>query len=82
MRITDGPLAGLFARAVIVMDENHKIIFRQLVPDISIEPDYDAILQVTGVSKTVESCSKTMTAEHSRLTDDDDFCDDSRSGPI
>jgi thiol peroxidase len=82
MRITDGPLAGLFARAVIVMDENHKIIFRQLVPDISIEPDYDVILQVIGVSETVESCSKTMTAEHSRLTDDDDFCDDGRSGPI
>jgi len=82
VRITDGPLAGLFARAVIVMDENHKIIFRQLVPDISEEPDYDAILQVIGVSETVESCSKTMTAEHSRLIDDDDFCDDGRSGSI
>lgn len=82
VKITDGPLAGLFARAVIAMDENHKIIFRQLVPDISEEPDYDAILQVIGTSGNVESCSKTMTAEHSRLSDDDDFCDDGRSGSI
>lgn len=42
--ITDGPLAGLCARAVVVLDENDKVIYRQLVPEIGQEPDYDAAL--------------------------------------
>jgi len=46
VRIIDGPLAGLFARALVVLDENSKVIFTQLVPEIAQEPDYDAALQV------------------------------------
>jgi thioredoxin-dependent peroxiredoxin len=42
--ITDGPLAGITARAVVVMDENDKIMYTQLVPEIADEPDYDAAL--------------------------------------
>ena len=42
--ITDYPLAGLTARAVIVADENDKVIHSQLVPEIAQEPDYDAAL--------------------------------------
>jgi thiol peroxidase len=42
--ITDGPLAGITARAVVVMDENDKIVYTQLVPEIADEPDYDAAL--------------------------------------
>lgn len=42
VRISDGPLAGLFARAVIVLDEQGKVIYRQLVPEITEEPDYEA----------------------------------------
>jgi thiol peroxidase len=42
--ITDGPLAGICARAVVVIDENDKVIHRQLVPEIAQEPDYDAAL--------------------------------------
>ena len=44
--ITDVPLSGLTARAVIVLDENDKVIHAQLVPEITDEPDYDAALQV------------------------------------
>jgi len=44
--IEDGPLAGITARAVLVIDENDKIIYGQLVPEISTEPDYDAALAV------------------------------------
>jgi len=41
---TDGPLAGLVARAVIVLDANDKVLYAQLVPEITTEPDYDAAL--------------------------------------
>jgi thiol peroxidase len=40
--MTDGPLAGLFARAVVVVDKNGKVVHSQLVPEIAQEPDYDA----------------------------------------
>ncbi len=46
--ITDGPLAGLFARAVVVIDGNNKVVYTQLVPEIAQEPDYDAVLKVLG----------------------------------
>jgi thiol peroxidase len=36
--MTDGPLAGLAARSVLVLDENDRVIHRQLVPDIAQEP--------------------------------------------
>jgi thiol peroxidase len=42
--LQDGPLAGLTARAVVVLDENNKVVYRQLVPEIADEPDYDAAL--------------------------------------
>ena len=42
--ITDGPLAGITARAVVVIDENNKVIYTQLVPEIADEPDYDSAL--------------------------------------
>ena len=42
--ITDHPLAGLTARAVVVVDENDKVVYSQLVPEIADEPDYDAAL--------------------------------------
>jgi len=42
--ITDGPLAGITARAVVVIDENDQVVYTQLVPEIADEPDYDAAL--------------------------------------
>ena len=42
--IEDGPLAGITARAVVVIDENDKVKYAQLVPEIGEEPDYDAAL--------------------------------------
>jgi thiol peroxidase len=46
--ITDGLLAGVTARAVVVLDEDDKVIYRQLVPEIGQEPDYDAALKVVS----------------------------------
>ncbi len=44
VRMTDGPLAGLCARAVLVLDADDRVVYRQLVPEITQEPDYDAAL--------------------------------------
>lgn len=42
--IASGPLAGLAARAVVVLDENDRVIHSQLVAEIKNEPDYAAAL--------------------------------------
>ena len=42
--ILEGPLRGLTARAVIVLDANNVVLHAQLVPEIKQEPDYDAAL--------------------------------------
>jgi thiol peroxidase len=42
--IEDGPLKGLTARAVIVLDENNNVRHAELVDDITHEPDYNAAL--------------------------------------
>ncbi|WP_020526300.1 thiol peroxidase [Flexithrix dorotheae] len=39
--IKDGPLAGLLSRAIVVIDENGKIVYTEQVPEIVQEPDYD-----------------------------------------
>ncbi len=44
--IAEGPLAGLGARAVIVLDENDKVLYSELVAEIANEPDYDSALAV------------------------------------
>ena len=46
LQIVDGPLAGLLARAVIVLDENHKVIYSDLVEEITNEPDYKGAISV------------------------------------
>ncbi len=40
-----GPLAGLCARAVVVLDENNKVLHSELVSEIKNEPDYEAALK-------------------------------------
>ena len=44
--IAEGPLAGLGARAVIVLDENDKVLYSELVAEIGDEPDYASALAV------------------------------------
>lgn len=46
--MTDGPLAGLAARAVVVLDEHDKVVYTQMVDDITHEPDYAAALKALG----------------------------------
>ena len=42
--IKTGPLAGVAARAVVVLDENNAVKYSELVPEIKQEPNYDAAL--------------------------------------
>jgi thiol peroxidase len=42
--IIDGPLAGVYGRSIVVVDEKGKVTYTQLVPEITQEPDYDAAL--------------------------------------
>jgi thiol peroxidase len=44
--LVDGPMAGLCARSVVVLDASNKVIHAQLVPETVQEPDYDAVLAV------------------------------------
>jgi thiol peroxidase len=46
--VMDGPLAGLTARAVVVLDENDVVRHGELVPEIAQEPDYEAALAALG----------------------------------
>lgn len=46
--IQDGPLAGITARAVVVLDNDNDVIYSELVGEIAAEPDYDAALVTLG----------------------------------
>jgi len=39
--LTDTPIAGLCARSTLVLDENNKVLYTQLGPEITEEPNYD-----------------------------------------
>ena len=46
--MVDGPLAGITGRAVVVLDAGDKVVYTQLVPEITTEPDYDAAIKALG----------------------------------
>ena len=46
--MADGPLRGLTARAVVVLDENDTVVHSEMVPEIAQEPNYDAALAALG----------------------------------
>jgi thioredoxin-dependent peroxiredoxin len=46
--VQDGPTAGITARAVVVLDQDNKVLHTELVPDTGDEPDYDAALAALG----------------------------------
>lgn len=48
VEITDTALAGLAARAVLVLDETNRVLHAELVGDITHEPDYDSALAALG----------------------------------
>lgn len=46
--ITDGPMAGLLARAIVVVGADGKVAYTELVPEIASEPNYDAAIAALG----------------------------------
>ncbi|HLU86130.1 MAG TPA: thiol peroxidase [Taishania sp.] len=46
VKMIDGPLKGLLARSIVVIDENGKVLHTELVDDIVHEPNYDAAVNV------------------------------------
>ncbi|MCM1482857.1 MAG: thiol peroxidase [Muribaculaceae bacterium] len=45
VELVDGPLKGLLTRAVIIIDADGRVVFRDLVDEITHEPDYDAAIK-------------------------------------
>ncbi len=50
VQIVDGPLAGMFSRAVVVLDENNTIVYQEHIDDIATEPNYEAALRALGIN--------------------------------
>ena len=50
VQIMEGPLAGMFGRAVVVLDENNTVVHTEQIENIEDEPDYAAALTALGVS--------------------------------
>ncbi|GLV10055.1 putative thiol peroxidase [Mycobacterium intracellulare subsp. chimaera] len=46
--LTDGPMAGLLARAIVVIGADGNVVYTELVPEIAQEPNYDAALAAAG----------------------------------
>lgn len=51
VQLVDGPLAGLLTRSVIVIAPDGKVIYRELVPEITSEPDYESAIRTIRNSK-------------------------------
>lgn len=80
VQINSGPLAGLLARAVVVIDETGKVVHSQLVGEIADEPDYDMALSFLKSDSKLDACTSPAGAEHARGLEDEEPCDDGRAG--
>lgn len=45
VRMADGPLRGLLARAVVLIGKDGRVMYAELVPEITQEPDYDKVIE-------------------------------------
>jgi len=50
VQIVEGPLAGMFSRAVVVLDENNTVVHSEQIADIGNEPDYVAAYSALGIA--------------------------------
>jgi thioredoxin-dependent peroxiredoxin len=96
VEITNGPLAGLLARAVVIIDEKGAVTYNQLVDEITEAPDYNSALAAITRSDASEAaegsgdsakggeplgvCTSSFSAEDSRSDEFEEPCDDGRSG--
>lgn len=52
----NGPLAGLTARAVFIVNPSGKITYKEIVPEITNEPNYDAVLAAASEATSTSCC--------------------------
>ena len=52
----NGPLAGLTARAVFIVNPSGKITYKEIVPEITQEPNYDAVLKAITEASSTSCC--------------------------
>ena len=50
VQIVEGPLAGMFSRAILVLDENNTVVHREQIEDLGSEPNYAEVYRALGVS--------------------------------
>lgn len=58
VQITEGPLAGMFARAVVVLDENNTVVHREQIDDIGAEPDYESAFKALGLDVDLDKIDR------------------------
>lgn len=58
VQIMEGPLAGMFGRAVVVLDENNNVVHTEQIQNIEEEPAYAAALKALGMDVDIDSLSK------------------------
>jgi thiol peroxidase len=49
VQIMDGPLAGMFSPAIVVLDENNTVVHREHIEDMSAQPNYAAAFRALGI---------------------------------
>jgi len=82
IEIKDGPVAGLLARSVIVLNREGQVAYTQQVDELSAEPDYEEALAALDASdqEPLDVCTTSFSAEDSRVEGTDEPCDDGRAG--
>jgi len=81
INIEDGPVEGLLARSVVVLDENGTVVYNQQVDELSQEPDYEGALSaLSDEAEPLPVCTGSVSAEDSRGDGFEEPCDDGRAG--
>ena len=82
IELKDGPVAGLLARSVIVLNREGQVAYTQQVDELSAEPDYEKALAALDATdqEPLDVCTSSFSAEDSRGDGTDEPCDDGRAG--
>jgi thiol peroxidase len=66
VQIVEGPLSGMFARAVVVLDENNTVVHNEQIADIGEEPDYLAAYRALGITVDAKLLDVRITTKAAR----------------